>query len=335
MSSENHTFASGEPLTADPYGPLACFQVGQDQCVVDLRNMRRLSRFRADAWGVTFTALLVSKWRQWFGLEAAAAGDEYKVRLRSVSVDSGDTIFLSKSLPFTWSLVQISGTDTVGVIHEKHGLMEFDRNTGEVVGERQECRDYDCIDPDGVALVRKSPLNAWIEHRGVQVQLDMRGLRKFLDAERHRMPVSLDRPGWCTTLGSKRAIGLHHPIVARSVVLVHTERSIVGFSIETGELVFTMSPQRVYQLAYHPERDTLIAMGWSDLDAASGSRVLMEIDIDTRHVLWSQPISCVSTDRRKDPGGFLCDHGRFVLLPNRRVLAVGSDCIHETILEAW
>lgn len=322
-------FASGEPLTADPFGPLACVQLEEDQCVIDLRNMRHIGRLRSLASGVGCDALLVSEWRQWFGFEWNPEEDKYNRRLRSVSVNTGATTFHSEPISFMWSLIRLAGRETVGLIHEKMGLMEFDHRTGEVVGRQPECRDYHCVDPSGVALVQKSRLNVWLEHHGRHQPLDIKAMRQFLDVERARLP----RPSYLSSdyvdLGSKRSISLCLPVLAGSMVIMSAERSIVGFSIETGDLVFTMSPMPVYELAFHPERETLVAMGWDDLHAGLGSRVLMEIDLDTRHVLWSSRISCVSTDRKRDPGGFLCDRGRYALLPDRTILTVGTDTIRE------
>ncbi|MBX3110352.1 MAG: hypothetical protein KF699_14920 [Phycisphaeraceae bacterium] len=312
----------------DRYGPLACFQVGQQQLVVDLRDLRSHGRFYAEAWGITFTALLVSRWRQWFGFERAPA-DRYKVCLRSVSVDTGATIFVSKPVSLSWSLVQVSGRETVGAIHEKYGLKEFDRRTGEVVGTRTECRNYDCVDPSGIALVQNGQRNVWLEHDDLRVPIDIKRMLQFLDSERSHMLPDPHRPTWAVDLGSKRPISMFHPTLARSMVLVKVETSIVGFAKDTGELVFTMPGMNVYDLAYHPERDTLIAMGWNDLHASLGSRILMEIDLDTQLVLWSKGISCVSSDRKKDPSGFLCDHGRYAVLPNRTILTVGTDITRE------
>ncbi len=328
MSRETRAIPDGSALTADPYGPLACLQVGQDQCVVDLPNMRGLGRFRSEAYGIIFNAMLVSEWRQWFGFETDPV-DKYKMRLRSVSVDTGETIFVSKPISFTWSLVQIAGGETVGAIHEKKGLLEFDRHTGEVTGTRPECRDYHCVDLSGVALVQRSRLNVWVEIHGRRLALDVKSMRRFLDAERERLPPNPDRPKDALDLGSKRPISLFWPTLARSMVLVQAERSIVGFSVETGELVFAISPMSVYSLAYHPERDTLVAMGWDDVHASLGSRVLTEIDLDTRHILWSRRISCVPADRKQDPAGFLCDHGRYALLPDRTILTVGASTVRE------
>lgn len=322
-------FASGEPLTADPFGPLACVQLEEDQCVIDLRNMRHIGRLRSPASGVVCDALLVSEWRQWFGFEWNPEEDKYNRRLRSVSVNTGATAFHSEPISFMWSLIQLAGRETVGLIHEKHGLMEIDRLTGEVVGRRPECRDYHCVDPSGVALVQKSRLNVWLEHHGRHQPLDIKAMRQFLDVERARLP----RPSYLSSdyidLGSKRPISLFSPVLAGSMVIMSAERSIVGFSIETGDLVFTMSPMPVYHLAFHPERETLVAMGWDDSHANLGSRVLMEIDLDTRHVLWSRRISCVSPDRKQDPAGFLCDRGRYAMLPDRTILTIGTDTIRK------
>lgn len=297
--------------------------------MVDLRDMRGLGRFRSTAYGILFEALLVSEWRQWFGLEWEPEKDKYNRRLRIVSVDSGETLFLSKPIPFTWSLIQTAGRETVGLIHEKKGLVEYDRRTGEAVGERPECRGYHCVEPSGVALIQKSRLNVWLEDHGRRQPLDVRAMRRFLDVERARLP----RPPYLSSnyvdLGSGRPISLSHPVRARSMVIMSAERSIVGFSIETGELVFTMSPLRAYALAYHPERDTLIAMGWSDIHAGLDTRVLMEIDLDTRQILSSRPISCVSPDRKQDPAGFLCDHGRYALLPDQTILTVGTNTVRK------
>lgn len=320
-------FATGEPLTADPFGPLACFQLEEDQCVVDLRDMRGLGQFRAAASGIGVDALLVSEWRQWFGFEWEPERDKYNRRLRSVAVDTGETGFVSNPISFMWSLVQTAGRESVGLIHETMGLVEYDRCTGEVAAEKPEFRDYHCVDPTGIALIQKSRLNVWLELHGRRQPLDVKAMRRFLDVERARLP----RPPYLTSnsvdLGSKREISLFHPVLARSMVIMSAERSLIGFSIQTGDLVFTMSPFPVYQLAYHPERDTLIALGWDTLHADLGSRVLMEIDLDTRHVLRSSRISCVSADRKQDPGGFLCDRGRYALLPDRTILTVGSDTI--------
>jgi len=320
--------ADGDSLTTDRYGPLACFQVGQKQTVVDLRDMRGLGSFRAEAWGIIFTALLVSEWRQWFGLERAPE-EKCKVRLRSVSTDTGETIFVSKPISLSWSLVQISGRETVGAIHEKHGLMEFDRRTGEVVGTRSECRNYDCVDPSGVALVQRGQRNVWLQYHDQRRPLDVKRMRQFLDIERSRQPPDPLRPTWAVDMGDKRSIDLYVPVLAGSMLLVQAESSIIGFSVSTGELIFTMAPMSVYNLAYHPERGTLIAMGWDDLHASLGNRVLMEIDLDTKQVLWSRRISCVSADRKKDPRGFLSDHGRYAILPNRTILTVDTDIIRE------
>lgn len=319
------TFATGEPLAADPYGPLACFQLGEDQCVVDLRDMRGLGRHRSSV----YRALINSEWRQWFGFEWQPEKDKYNCQLRSVLIDMGETIFVSKPISCLWSLIQIAGRETVGLIHEKKGLVEYDRRTGDVVGERPECRDYHCVDPSGLALVQKSRLNIWLEVHDRRQPLDVKAMRRFLDFERARLP----RPPYLTSnyvdLGSKRSIDLFNPVLARSMVIMKAEKSIVGFSIDTGELVFTMSPLPVYDLAYHPERDTLIALGWDTLHADLGSRVLMEIDLDARHVLWSRPTSCVSPDRKQDPAGFLCDRGRYALLPDCTILTVGTKTIRE------
>lgn len=320
-------FASGEPLTADPFGPLACFQLEEGQCVIELRDMRHIGRVRSLASGVGCDALLVSEWRQWFGFEWNPEEDKYNRRLRSVLVSTGATTFRSEPISFMWSLIRLAGRETVGLIHEKMGLMEFDHRTGEVVGRQPEYRDYHCVDPTGVALIQKSRLNVWLEVRGHRQPLDVKAMRRFLDVERARLP----RPSYLANsyvdLGSRRSISLSKPVLARSMVIMSAERSVVAFSIETGELVFTMSPLSVYDLAYHPERDTLVALGWDDLHASLGSRVLMEIDLDTRHVLWSRRISCVSPDRKQDPAGFLCDHGRYALLPDRTILTVGTDAI--------
>lgn len=323
------TFATGEPLVADPYGPLACFQLGQDQFVVDLRTMQRVVRLPPSPVGVFTDALLDSQQRQWFGFEWEPDKDKYHSRLRGVSLDTCETMFLTDPIPFTWSLIRTAGGETVGLIHEKKGLVEYDCRTGEVVNRRPECRDYNCVDPSGLALVQKSRLNIWLEVYGRHQPLDVKAMRRFLDFERARLP----RPPYLTSnyvdLGSKRPITLFHPVLARSMVIMKAEKSIIGFSIETGELVFTMSPLPTYELAFHPERGTLIALGWDTLHADLDSRVLMEIDLDTRQVLSSRNISCVSANRKEDPAGYLSDRGRYSLLPDNSILTVGTNTIRE------
>jgi hypothetical protein len=317
-------FSDGEPITVDLYGPLACIQRGEQQCVTDLRDMKRFGQLRSTATGIGYDAILVSEWRQWFGLERDPE-DQYQNRLRSVNIDTGETCFVSEPVSFTWSIVQMAGSESVGLIHEKKGLMELDRRTGKVVGNRPECRDYHCVDPVGVAIIQRGRLNVSLEIHGRTQRLDIKAMRAFLDLERARLP----RPAYLGSeyldLGAKRPLSLHCPALAGSIVAMYAERSLVGFATETGEFVFSISPLGGHTLAYHPARGTLISMGWDDLDGDLGHRVLMEIDISTQKVIWSRPTSCVSPDGKRDPAGFLGDHGRFALLPDNTILEVGTE----------